>query len=82
MLSASPHPGRQTPSIPLPFLTGIQLEINHGFPRFQRASQEVLTPPQHSGESRQMYQHPSRDATCHIKSNIHIEENIYFVDTG
>ena len=59
---------------------GIQLEINHGFSRFQRVSQEALTPQQHSGESRQMYQCPPRDTICHIESNIRIEQNIYFMD--
>ena len=27
-----------------------------------------------------LYQHPPRDAICHIESNIRIEQNIYFVD--
>ena len=81
MLGASNHHGRQTPNVPLPFLMGIQLQITHGFPRFQQASQEASTPPQHSGELRQMNQHPPRDAICRIESNIHIEQNIYFVDT-
>ena len=31
MLGASPQYGRKTPSIPLSFLTGIQLKIKHGF---------------------------------------------------
>ena len=67
-------------SIPPPFLMGIQLKINNGFPRFQQASQEVSTPPQHSDELRQMNQCPPRDAMCCIESNIHIKQNIYFVD--
>ena len=54
--------------------------MDNGFPRFQRASQEASTPPQHSDESRQADQHPSRDAICRIESNIHVEQNIYFVD--
>ena len=41
-------------SIPPSSLMGFRLKINNGFPRFQRASQEVLTPPQHSDELRQM----------------------------
>ena len=80
VLGASLHHGKQTPSIPLPFLTGIQLKISNRFPGFQRASQEASTPPQHSGELRQTNQHPQRDAICHIESNIHIEQNIYFMD--
>ena len=80
MLSASPHCGRQTPSVPPPFLMGIQLQISNGFPRFQQASQEASTSPQHSGELRQMNQCPPRDTICHIKSSICIEQNIYFMD--
>ena len=72
--------GRQTPSIPPSFLMGIWLKINHRFPRFQQASWEAWTPPQHSVELRQMYQHPPRDAICCIESNIPIKQNIYFMD--
>ena len=39
-------------SVPPSFLTGIRLEINNRFPRFQQASQEALTPPPHSDELR------------------------------
>ena len=67
-------------SIPLSSLMGIRLKINNGFPRFQQASKEVSTPSQHSDELRQMNQCPPRDAICHIKSNICIEQNIYFMD--
>ena len=56
---------------------GIWLKINHRFPRFQQASQEVSTPSQHSGELRQTV---LGDAIFHIESNIHIKQNIYFVD--
>ena len=28
-----------------------------------------------------MNQCPPRDAICHIKSNIHVKQNIYFMDT-
>ena len=53
MLGASPHHGRQTPSIPPPpFLMGIWLKINNGFPSFQQASHEASTPPQYPGELR------------------------------
>ena len=76
----SPHHRRQTPSVPLSSLMGIQLQINKGFPRFQRASQGASIPPQHSGESRQTNRHPPRDAICPIESNICIKQNIYFVD--
>ena len=79
MLGASAHRGRQTPSIPPSFLTGIQLKLNHRFPRFQRASQEASTAPQHSGESDELYQHTPRDATCRIEPNIRIEQNIYLM---
>ena len=68
---------RQTPSGSLPFLIGIRLKINNRFPRFQQVSQEVSTPPQHSGESRQMNQCPPRNAICH---NICSKQNIYFMD--
>ena len=67
-------------NIPLSFLTRFQLAIDSRFPRFQRAFQEVSTPPQHSDELRQANQFPPRDAICHIESNIHDEQNIYFVD--
>ena len=40
-LGTSLHHGRQTPSVPPPFLTGIWLKINHRFPRFQQVSQKV-----------------------------------------
>ena len=67
-------------SIPPSSLMGFQLKINNGFPRLQQASQEVSTPTQHSDELRQMNQHPPRDAICHIESNIHVKQNIYFMD--
>ena len=40
-------------------------------------SQEVLTPPQQSDESRQVNQGPPRGAICHIELNICNEQNIY-----
>ena len=67
-------------SVPPSSLMGIQLEINNGFPRFQQASQETSTPPQHSDELRQTNQCPPRDAICHIKLNNCVKQNIYFVD--
>ena len=67
-------------SVPPSSLMRFQLEIDNRFPRFQRVSQEALTPPQHSDESRQMNQCPPRDAICHIESNIRVEQNIYFMD--
>ena len=45
-------------AIPPSSFTGFRLEINNGFPRFQQASQEALTPPLHSDESRQISAHP------------------------
>ena len=66
-------------SVPSSFLMRFQLTIDNGFPRFQRASQEVSTPPQHFDESRQVNQHPPRDAICHIESNICVKQNIYFM---
>ena len=76
--------------VPLPTMQGnlqsvlhpsrFQLAIDSRFPRFQRVSQEALTPPQHSDESRQANQHPPRDAICRIKSNICDEQTIYFMD--
>ena len=67
-------------SIPPSSLMGFLLKINNRFPGFQQMSQEVLTPPQHSDESRQTNHCPPRDAICHIESNIHVKQNIYFMD--
>ena len=64
MPGASPHRRRQTPSTPPPFLAGFQLETTMDFPRLQQVYQEVLTHPQHSGESSETYQCPPRDAIC------------------
>ena len=66
-------------SVPSSFLMRFQLTIDNRFPRFQQVSQEASTPPQHS-ELRQVTQCPPRDAICHIEPNIHVKQNIYFMD--
>ena len=50
MLGASPHCGRQTPSVPPSLLWQDSTWENGVLPRPQRVSQEVSTPPQHSDE--------------------------------
>ena len=68
MSGASPHCGRQTPSIPLPFLEGFGLKTTVDFPRPQQVSQEASTPPQHSDESKQDVSAPTQG--CHLSHRI------------
>ena len=82
MLGASPHHGRQTPKHSSTLLdVNLTQKSTVGFLDSSKHLREVLTPPQHSDELRQMNQCPPRDGICCIKSNICIKQNIYFVDT-